>query len=194
MIKTASIHLLGTGPLLMHNAQLSDEFNPYTKAIKALTSKGTRQTEDDRWEKRRLEYLGSMYFDAKIGPYIPGQNIQRSLVDAARITRAGKTIERGVVINGLMIPLSYTGPRDPEVMFKDENFVNSASVKVQTSRITRVRPMFKEWELTTELSYDTDIIDLESLTDIAARAGASIGLGDWRPRFGRFEATVTNLE
>jgi hypothetical protein len=35
------------------------------------------------------------------------------------------------------------------------------------------------------------VIDLAELVSIAETAGHLIGLGDWRPRFGRFTATVT---
>jgi hypothetical protein len=40
---------------------------------------------------------------------------------------------------------------------------------------------------------DPGVIELEDIRQIADTAGQLIGLGDWRPRFGRFTAQVVGL-
>jgi hypothetical protein len=183
----------GTHALLMHNARLSNPLDEIAKSMKRITAKRTK-TDEDHEELARLEHMGSLYFDSEVGPYIPGQNFERCLVDAARITKSGKKIERGVFVETDVNPVSYDGPRDIAGLWKDENFRHAASVKVGTSRVTRTRPQFRGWQTEAEGTYDPAIINLEELREIATTAGLMIGLGDWRPRFGRFNATVEKID
>lgn len=182
----------GSTPLLMHNARLSNPLDVTAKAMKRISSKRVK-TEEDYEELARLEHLGGLYWDADAGPYVPGQNFERCLVDAGRITKSGKKIERGVFIETNVNPLAYTGPRDVDGLWKDENFRHAASVKVGMVRVTRTRPQFRTWSVDAEGMFDPAVINLEELAEIAATAGRMIGLGDWRPRFGRFEAQVEKV-
>ncbi|SLD35244.1 hypothetical protein [Mycobacteroides abscessus] len=194
-MKQFTIEIRGINPLLMHNSRLSDEFDPIVKAIKKITAKKTKQTEDDRWEKRRLEFLGSLYFDETVGPYMPGLNIEQCLLHAARMTKNGKDIERGLRITSDINPIAYDGPRDLDGLWDKGNaaHVHNASVKVQRARIIRTRPVFRQWATVAEGMFDPEILDFESLLSFGEKAGQYIGLGDWRPRFGTFEATIKEV-
>lgn len=189
-MKNFTMTVIGTAPLLMHNSQLSDEFNPVTLEMKKLTSKKTKKTEDDRWELRRLEHLGSLYFDPELGPYMPAQNIEACLAKAAGLTRNGQDVKRGIRITSDVNPLVYKGPRETKTLWKDPNHVHNASVKVGQARIIRTRPIFREWAFEANGIIDVNVIDVESLTQFAEKAGTLIGLGDWRPRFGTFNAEI----
>ena len=61
------------------------------------------------------------------------------------------------------------------------------------NRVTRTRPYFKDWAVDAEGMFDPAVISVDELREIAQTAGTMIGLGDWRPRFGRFEATVEKI-
>lgn len=182
----------GTTALIMHNEQLANPLNPTVKAMKAITDK-RQMTDDDLIEKFRLEHFGSLYVDPDVGPYIPGRNIERCLVDSARVTRAGKKIERGVFVSTDVNPLQYRGPRDPAGLWADENFRNIVSVRVQQSRVQRCRPIFAHWSTEADVTLDTALLSLEELGTIVESAGAMIGLCDHRPRYGRFTAVVDKL-
>lgn len=184
--------LTGTAPLLMHNARLADPLDPVTKALKKVTGK-RQKTDDDHEEIARLEHAGSLYLDPDAGPYLPGQNVERALVDAARITKQGVKVQRGVFITTDINPLGYRGPRDADGLWADENYRHMASVKVQQARTMRCRPMFREWTVEADGILDPSVLDLEVLETIAVTGGQMIGLGDWRPRFGRFVAEVEKL-
>jgi hypothetical protein len=173
----------------VHNARLANPLDEVAKAMKRINDK-RKKTDEDREEVARLEHMGGLYFDPDLGPYLPGQNFEKCLIEAARITRAGKKIERGVFVDADVNPISYDGPRDIDGLWKDENFRHAASVKVGMSRVMRMRPQFRQWTVDTEGEYDPSVISLDELTEVATTAGLMIGLGDWRPRFGRFVATV----
>ena len=179
----------GTVPLLMHNARLSNPTDEIAKAMKRISSKRAK-TDDDHEEMARLEHMGSLYYDEHAGPFIPGQNFERCLVDAARVTKAGKKIERGVFVETNVNPVAFDGPRTIDGLWKDENFRHVASVKVQQNRVTRTRPQFRTWVVDADGMFDPTVISFEELAEIAETAGRMIGLGDWRPRFGRFDANL----
>lgn len=188
-----TITLTGTAPLLMHNSRLANPLDPAAVALKNVTKKRVK-TDDDHREVARLEHAGSMYFDPEIGPYIPADNLTRSLLDAAKKTKAGPKIKEGLLITTDINPLVYQGPRTLDGLWQDESFRFLASAKVTTQRVMRTRPIFRSWTTEAEGFIDTDILDLAELRRIADTAGVRVGLGDWRPRFGRYTAVVTQIK
>ena len=89
------------------------------------------------------------------------------------------------------VKVSYEGPKNKDKMFEDPSFVLRKGVKVQTSRIIRIRPMIPTgWSITFTLEYDESILNEKSILKAMNDAGALIGLGDWRPKFGRFVSEV----
>lgn len=186
------LRITGTGPLLMHSGRLIDPLDPIAKAMSKVTAK-RKKTEEDHLELARLEYLGGLYLIEGIGPYLPGENISRALVDAAKITRNGRNLTRALLITTNENPIAYTGPRTADGLWADENFRLRSPAKVQMSRVMRTRPMFRDWATTADGILDTDVLDFDEFTRIAATAGQMVGLGDWRPRYGRFTVQVQAL-
>ena len=185
---TYRITIIGTAPLLMHNARLANPLDPATKALKKVTAKRSK-TDDDHLEVARLEFLGGLYID-EVGPYLPGENIWRCLHDAGKKFKLGVKVKEGLFIATDVNPLAYRGPRDPESLWADERFRLTIPAKNQQARIMRTRPMFREWRADCQAIIDPNVIDLAQLEQIVDTAGMLVGLGDWRPRYGRFAATV----
>ena len=190
------IRLTATGsrPLLLHNVQLASPLNPYAKKLKALNSKRVK-TDEDRLEIARVEFEGSLYFDPDLGPYLPGQNLLRSLIGGARLSKAGKKIERGVVVSDYMLPLIYTGPRDVEGLWGDGEspFIDIRPVSVQRNKVDRCRPIFREWVIEAEILVDPKAIDLDEFREVAQNAGALEGVGDYRVMYGRYSVEIEAL-
>lgn len=187
------ITLTGTAPLLVHNIRLANPLDPIAKAMKTVSSKRVK-TEDDHEELARLEFVGGLYFDETLGPYLPGENIERSLIDGARITRAGRQLERGLFITDDVVPLLYKGPRTVDGLWSDAAFRSVLAVKVGAkARVMRTRPMFSDWRLEADGELDPALLSIDELQAIASTAGAMTGVGDYRPRYGRFTATVERL-
>lgn len=187
-----TITITGTAPLLMHNSRLSNPLDPATKALKRATGKRTK-TDDDHEEVARLEHAGGLYLDPDIGPFIPADNIWRSLYDAAKKSKRGPKIKEGLFISTDVNPLAYAGPRTADGLWADGNFRFMASAKVTGKRIMRCRPMFREWRTEAKGVFDPNVIDLAEIDQIAETAGSLVGLGDWRPKFGRFIADVVKF-
>lgn len=111
--------------------------------------------------------------------------IEAMIRDSGRMTKRGKDVIRGLQVVQDRVMLNYTGPRDIEGLFK-ANFYDRRSVGNQTSRVMRTRPMFRNWSAKFEVLYDAEIFNGEDVVSILKTGGAYIGLGDYRPRFGKF--------
>jgi hypothetical protein len=185
------IELTGTSPLVMHNPQLADPLNSFSKAIAKITAKGSKMTDDDRFEVARLEFAGGLYTGTQ-GPFQPAPNIIRCMANAAKITRQGRDVERALIPTAVELPLKYKGPRDPVALWENELFRYPTSVKVGRGRVQRMRPRFPDWSLKGEFELLTDALDYEDFASIAEQAGLIEGLGDNRRNgFGRFTTKVT---
>lgn len=183
----------GTVGLFMHNPRLADPLEPITKAMKKINKKGVNKTDEDHETLARLEFGGGLYLDDKLGPYIPGQNIMKCIVDGARNTKSGPKIYRGIIIKDDVCPLIYHGPRDEEGLYK-AGFKQRTSMVVQRNRIMRTRPYFPQWEVSASGILDPAVLDVEQLVSFIEYAGSYVGLGDSRPgktgRYGKFIATL----
>ena len=199
-----TITLTGTAPVIMNNARLANPLDPAAKALKVATGKRNK-TDQDHETIFRLGHRGSMYFDSDLGPYLPGDNLWKSLQEGAKKHRLGQKVTEGVIILTDVNPLAYgtfdkegklvkPGPREVEKLWADTNYrFMAARVTGSGSRRVRVpfcRPIFRQWIASAEGTLDEAIIDLAELRLIAETAGTRVGVCDWRPRYGRFTAVI----
>lgn len=178
--------LVGTRPMLMHNGRLVDPLDPHVKAIKEITGKRSK-TDDDLEELAVRELIGGMYFNDD-GPCIPGENIEACLRDGAKFRKLGKRMQQGVMVLDFEARLEYDGPRTPEELAVDVRFRSRVPVKVGQQRVVRTRARFTHWSLTCDVQFEETHVDVEDIDQAFRDAGQFIGLGDWRPRYGRFTA------
>lgn len=182
---------VGGAPLVMHNEQLADPLNEYTRAI-AKISKKRNKTEADHLEIGRLEFHGSLYTNGN-GPCLPAYNIIRCLQGGATRHKKGKDVVRGVLPLVSHTDVVYDGPRDPAELWKSEDpiFWLRKSVGVQRSRTMRTRPIFTEWQTELPVEVDMNVFDLDTLANCWHDAGVYEGQGEMRPNpYGRFLGTV----
>lgn len=186
----ATMKLVGTRPLLMNNGRAADPLDPSAKA-KAAVAKKRGKTDDDHAHLGRLEFAAALYHDDEVGPYLPADNLWKCIQVAARKSKQGKLIEEGLVVTSDINPLSYPGPRDLATLIKDKNFeFRKTVVQGGRTRIPRVRPIFQQWTTEADIDFDESVLNLGDLQRFADIGGRLVGLGDWRPRYGRFTATV----
>lgn len=85
--------------------------------------------------------------------------------------------------------MEYDGPRDDEGLWADESFRHIALVRVGTARVARCRPVFNEWSAVVTINYEDTVVNIGAIDRWFQLAGTQVGLGDWRPQWGRFSAT-----
>jgi hypothetical protein len=188
MNTTLPVKWTGIRPLIMHNGLMADWKHPLVQQLKDIVSKGSRKLTEADFEKReRLEWDAGLYWDDQDGLFIPGDNIERCIQKGAEKSRIGKDIAACVFCAQPIVPLEYDGPKDRNKMYADSRFVLRKGIVIKKSRIIRVRPMIPTgWSLTFELEFDSTIVNPKALMRAMVDAGTIIGLGDWRPKFGRF--------
>jgi hypothetical protein len=184
----------GTSPLVMHNVQLADPTFSIAKAIAAITSKGSKQSDDDRLEVSRLSFHGGLYM-GRGGPVMPSPNILRTIANAAKVRRLGKDVERSMIPTSLEFPLMYKGPREAAALWENEAFRYSAPVRIGKNVVTRMRPRFPEWQVVSEWELMTEILNLRDFVALVEVAGIIEGVGDARRiGYGRFTAVVAEMK
>jgi hypothetical protein len=187
MLDTYRAEIRGIAPLLMHNGQLADKTNPHTQGLAKLTAK-TKKTADDMEEIARFEWQASLYLTPDSGRIaVPSVNILKAIIEGARASKRGKLIEAGVVDAAPFYELKYSGPTDLQALWDTGKFDHRCGVVVSRNRVIRTRPIFREWGLTIDLLVNTHVVDAEFVREALVTAGETKGLGDFRPRFGRFE-------
>ncbi len=187
-LKTLKAKWTGIRPLIMHNGLLADPTNPFTLGIKNITSKGSKKmTDADHVKRNALEWEGGLYWDETDGLIVPSDNIERCIQLGAQKSRIGKDVQAAVFCVEPHAKVVYEGPRSKEALIADPRFSIRKGVKVQKARIIRIRPMVPtSWSISFTVEFDEDIVNGSDLQKAMRDAGALVGLGDWRPKFGRF--------
>jgi hypothetical protein len=187
---TANLLLQGTAPLLMNSAD-ADRDSALFRAYTLLGQKKGKSL-DDEARLREMEWELRIYLDAEIGPFIPGRNVKGLLTEAAGKFRKGATVNRSLITILSRIPLDYDGPRDQAGLWKG-GYRYSTMVKnagFNGGRVIRCRPMFEQWSLNVDIAFDPEEVDFDTLGLIVERS-QRYGLGDYRPEFGAFAATMS---
>jgi hypothetical protein len=184
MYRELKFKIEGVSPLMVHNGQLADPLNPHAKELKKLSSQ-RKKTDETHEAMSRVEWFGGLYLNEKGVPVIPGECIERMLVDAAKKKRMGKEFTSAIICDGVW-EIEFDGPRDLEQLFKTPAFVDRRKVKVQNSSVMRTRPIFHKWALKFGVHFLPSVVNEESVKEVVGIAGQLIGLGDYRPRYGRF--------
>ena len=189
-MKQLTLKISGIAPLIMHNGQLADPIGEIPLQIKAISSL-RKKTDADHQAMARLEFLGGLYlYDG--APCIPGYVFEGCLIGkggAARKLKSGKIAMISIFVDN-HAPLEYDGSKDPEKLWENKDFVFRIGVKVGQATIMRVRPIFNEWSATFTISYNEDLIARDVVIQWAELAGEQVGVGDWRPKHGRFTVEV----
>lgn len=128
----------------------------------------------------------ALYFDDEIGCYIPSKQLRASLVKAAtnfNIRGKGKKTYKDMVNATLEIE-----PDKIPLGKKTFDYKHQEYGKINRFQILISRPAFKKnWEIDFTLLVLDDQMQKNILKEIIDYAGKFVGIGDWRPHFGRFE-------
>ena len=186
--KKAVFQIVGTQSLIMHNVvNFMDPTNQTRKEFKGLTGKRTKTPEDEE-RIARLEWEMSLYLSQDGSLHIPPRVMQSMMVSAAKLTKRGQSVKRGLRVDQAA-PLTIPGWNKDDLNnnWESGKFSLASVVVVTGKRIVRIRPQFQEWSAIAEFTYLPDVIDDRDISDIIDTGGRLVGLMDWRPYHGLFE-------
>lgn len=188
------IEISGTSPLLMHNPRMVDPEFELNRQIKALTTK-RKKTSEDLKQIETLEWYGGLYEENGVVVQ-PTSKLRKCLVNTAKISKQGKSIERSLSFSTLNAPLIYEGPKEIDKIFEKPQFHSRLSVGISGKRVMRVRPQFFPWGLQVAgLFVDDAGLNFDELERIVEMAGLVEGIGDNRVNgYGRFQASIKQVK
>lgn len=179
----------GIEPLLLNNPQTVDIFNPYSRAKKAITGKRSK-TDEDHLEIRRLDVESKVYWDEKLGVYVPttwlmaaiaGQSWARAKIKKAEIRSCVFPTEG-------RLKLSYSGEQKVKAIAdisSNPEFIHTMLLKQGQVKLAKAAPIFRDWSFEGEIEFDSQIIDRSTLVSLLEYAASYNGFGDFRPTYGR---------
>ncbi len=169
----ASITIQGSADFLFHrwNAEAVDE--------KAKAAKNSKAKKSDDVESYVYRTEGGELA-------IPGEYLRGSIIHAAKFRQDPRSprksamdlFKAGVVVTSALASLGVT----------EWDYLDKRRVMIQRNGINRVRPAMRAgWKATFDLLIVLpEYIDKNSLRETIESAGRLIGVGDFRPTFGRF--------
>ena len=164
--------------------------------MKAVSNK-RKKTDADYEELARLEWLAGLY-RFRDGLVIPDYVLEAVFINGAKKSKRGVQAKCGMFFAEhatLEFPGKPAEINDDTLseMFVSGEFTHTVGVKVGMAKVMRTRPMFRNWNLLATAQFDPDVLNLRDIEEIANDAGKLVGLGDWRPKHGRFSAVVKEV-
>lgn len=185
------VTLKSNGAMLMHSDKLVDPLG--TAKIehqKLMSDKQFAKTDAGKRAIAKSLFLNAFYVNSDGRVILPQLNIRKSLIEGARRYKLGKHIEKGVIVLDDAV-LNYTGPNSIDKLWDNGKFLDARTVVIGRAKVMAYRPRFNEWSAEVEVMVDPEVINVSDVMKSWEAAGNLIGIGDFRPLFGRY--TVERL-
>lgn len=177
----ASVTISGNADILFHR------WNNEAVAAKGAAAKGSKAKKSDDIESY-------VYRNADGEIALPGENLRQSIIAAAKFRQDPRSPRKSAMdlykagVVALTDLASFGATK--------WDYEDSRRVMIQRNGITRVRPaMRKGWRLTYQFLINLpEYIGHDELRETIEQAGRLIGLGDFRPTYGRFGVVNYEIE
>lgn len=184
---TATVTIKGTSDLLLH------AWNCEAVEAKATAKKGSAAKKSDDIESYVRRNDNGIIC-------LPSEYLRMAVIGAAKFRQDPRSPRKSAMdlFKAAIIGLQ---PLCPIITSKGEEtseweYEHRCRVQVQRAGITRCRPAFKEgWSVSVPLMITLpEYIDSSDLNETIASAGRLIGVGDFRPTYGRFQVVKFEVD
>ena len=170
--------IVGTAPLVIHrfSAKLKQQMKQKMEAGKSASSKKNREaklTDDSYQEARYISREGWDGFHAAA--------IRNAAISACRLVGFKMTLAK------LSIFVEADGvdakePQIPLVRIYGDPIKQEDMARVETGPpYVTVRAAYHDWSAKVRIRFDADQFSIEDITNLLARVGAQVGIGEGRP-------------
>lgn len=178
-----NVEIIGACPLIFH--RWSNE----GVAAKAAAKKGSKEKKSDNVEE-------FVYRDSDGHICLPGEYLRMAMVYAAKFKQDPRSPRKSAfdLFKAGIIPLTEMAKINGGT--KNWDFIDQRRVVIQRNAITRMRPSFlKGWSAEIQIMINTpEYIDYQMFSEVLSTAGRLIGVGDFRPTYGRFDVAKCKIE
>lgn len=169
----------GTEPLIMHAWDVKSKRQIEEKQQKKA-GRGQREARDPQ-----AEYNAARYVDSKGRDCIPARHFKNSMIESATflddVTK--KEIKGAIYVKGDLLPILDMKGKPMKPQMRDDMVRIGGMSKVAD---IRYRPMYPNWQVKLEIEFEQSVFSPEQVINLLNRAGFHVGVGEWRPTFGRF--------
>lgn len=181
--------LEGICPLIQHNGRTTDPSDKFSILLKQISGK-RKKTEADYEELSRIEWYAGLYTNEEKKIILPAHLLQAVIIAGAKKHRCGNEAKSGCFVEGDAI-LEFGDNREIDSLWSDrEKYVLKSRVKVGQAAVIRTRPIFRNWSANVTVMYNEELANKNAITDWMNAAGQQVGIGDWRPQYGRFKVSI----
>jgi len=172
----ANVEIVGTTGFLFHRWSC-DAVEEKMNSLKNSKAKKTDNIESYVYRTEKGELA------------IPGEYLRQALIHAAKFRQDPRSPRKSAMdlFKAGVVSLTELAP----LGVKDWDMLDRRRVVIHGSAITRERPaMRKGWKIRVQIQVLLpEYITPDLLSDVLTSAGKLIGIGDFRPTFGRFRVT-----
>ena len=186
MLRQLQVTIQGVSPLLLHNGQTADPTNKFARQLKEVSGK-RKKTDEDYAEMSRIEWHAGLYANADQKIILPAVCIEASIIGGAKKSKLGSAFKSAVFVDAdaiLNIGKRYDNAAD---LWAEEKYRDVRGVRVGQARVMRTRPVFYQWGCSFVVSMDDEQVNESDVMRAIEDSGSKVGIGDFRPKFGRFE-------
>lgn len=186
-----NVEITGSADLLFHrwNCEAVDE--------KAKASKNSKAKKSDDIESY-------VYRDDDGFICLPGEYLRQAIITAAKFRQDPRSprksamdlFKAAVISLTPLAPISGAAGKARKVSAKEWDYLDRRRVVIQRSGINRTRPAMKAgWSVEIKLMVNLpEYVHPSDLNEVISAAGRLIGVGDFRPTYGRFNITKFEVE
>lgn len=170
------IEIVGSCPIIFHRWSCEDV------AHKAAARKGSKEKKSDNIES-------FVYRNEEGHICLPGEYLRMAMVYAAKFKQDPRSPRKSAFDLFKAGIVSLTEMAEINGGTKNWDFIDQRRVVIQRNAITRMRPAFlKGWSAELQMMVNVpEYIDYQFFSEVIQTAGKLIGLGDFRPSYGRFD-------
>ena len=170
MLGTINVLVRGVAPLISNNPE----------AINNLPT--GKKVDHHSAEYKELSFNCSLYKKGKC-IYQPAEHFERCMeVAGGQENFKGRMSYQKIIKGGVVVePNQIPHPKKN----KPERF--NKWVVINKARVMKTRAIFDKWELEFQIRVLNEAINFDTLKSILVYGGCYVGIGDWRPKYGRFE-------
>jgi hypothetical protein len=180
-IQTAKFTIAGTAPLVIHRFDVKTMREFEDKIIEGSKPRGKRKFEPKKVEDicESAKYIGKTGNETWEG--FNASSIRLAMISACRGANFKMTIAKqslfveadGWDVNTPLVPLI-------RIIGKSE--ISKMIAKTETNvAMLCIRPMYNPWKAVVRIRFDADLFSLSDVSNLLARAGQCVGIGEGRP-------------
>lgn len=178
-----NVEIIGSSAVIFHRWSCEDV------ASKAAAKKGSKEKKSDNVES-------FVYRDSDGHLCLPGEYLRMAMVYAAKFKQDPRSPRKSAfdLFKAGIIPLTELAKINGGT--NNWDYIDQRRVVIQRNSITRMRPAFlKGWSAEIDILVNTpEYIDYALFSEVLSMAGRLIGVGDFRPTYGRFDIAKCKIK